>query len=86
MLPNHQYDEVDDRMYTRASEMTRTEVAERAPLWNDDRLDRVYEETPSCYYGIVEDIYEPAEIDTLLEDGDVFAATDTAAIGEEKRP
>ena len=87
VLPDRQYEGAGDPSYTRASEMTITEIAERARLREGDRLSMVYDfGTPSYYYCIVKDVYEPAEIDTLLEDSDVIAATDTAAIIAEKRP
>ena len=87
VLPDHQYDEAGDRTYTRASDMTIREVAERAGLWKGDRLSLVYDfGTPSHYYCIVKEVYEPAEIDEILEGNDVIASTDTAAIIREKRP
>lgn len=87
VLPDHQHGDVGDPSYTRASAMTIAEVAERARLWEGDRLSMVYDfGTPSHYYCIVETVHEPDEIDTLLEEADVIAATDTAAIVAEKRP
>jgi hypothetical protein len=87
VLPDHQYEKAGDRSYTRASEMTIADVAERATLWDGDRLSLVYDfGTPSHYYCIVKEIYEPAEIDEVLEADDMITATDTAAIVREKRP
>ncbi|MDL0145239.1 hypothetical protein PNP83_09470 [Halobacterium salinarum] len=87
VLPDHQYKEADDRSYTRASEMTIADIAERATLWDGDRLSLVYDfGTPSRYYCIVKEVYEPAEIDDVLETDNVITATDTAGIVREKRP
>lgn len=62
------------------------EVSERAILWDGERLSMIYElGTPSRHNCIDENASEPAEIDTRLEDSDVFAATDTAALVKEKR-
>jgi len=87
VLPDHQYERAGDRSYTRASEMTIEDVAERAGLWEGDRLSMVYDfGTPSHYYCIVKDVYDLEEIDEILEESDVSAATDTAAVVREKRP
>jgi hypothetical protein len=87
VVPDDQYEYAGNPSDTRASEMTIGEVAERATLWEDDRLSLVYDfGTPSHYYCIVKEIYEPEEIDTLLDDSEPIAATDTAAIIKQKRP
>ena len=87
VLPDHQYEQAGDRSYTRASEMTIEDVAERAGLREGDRLSMVYDfGEPSHYYCIVKGVYEPSEIDDVFEDSDVIASTDTAAIVREKRP
>jgi len=86
VLPDHQYEEAGDRTYTRASEMTIADVAERARLREGDRLSLVYDfGTPSHYYCIVKDVYEPDGLDEVLDD-EVITSTDTAAIVAEKRP
>nr|WP_256737034.1 hypothetical protein [Haloferax volcanii] len=86
VLPDRQYEEAGDRTYTKAGEMTIADVAERARLREGDRLSLVYDfGTPSHYYCIVKDVYEPDEIDEVL-DGDVITSTDTAAIVKQKRP
>jgi len=87
VLPDHQYEQAGDRSYTKASEMTVADVAERAGLWEGDRLSLVCDfGTPSHYYCIVKEIYEPGDIDEILAVGDVTTSTDTAAIVREKRP
>ncbi len=87
VLPDRQYEEAGDWSYTKASEMTVGEVAERAGLREGDRLSLVYDfGTPSYYYCIVKEIYEPAEIDELLHNSDSVMSTETAAIIREKRP
>lgn len=87
VLPDRQYEEAGDRTYTRASEMTIADVAERAKFQEGDRLSLVYDfGTPSHYYCIVKDVYEPEEIDAILGGDDVIRSTDTAAIVKEKRP
>ena len=87
VVPDYQYDELADPTYTKASEMTVGEVAERADLWDGDRLSLVYDfGTPSYYYCIVKEIYEPAEGDELLGNSDSIVSTETAAIIREKRP
>jgi len=86
VLPDHQYEQAGDRSYTRASEMTIADVAERAGLSEGDRLSLVYDfGTPSHYYCIVKEAYEPDELDAVLDDNDVITSTDTAAIVREKR-
>ena len=86
VLPDYQYEEAGDRTYTRASEVTVADVAERARLGEGDRLTLVYDfGTPSHYYCIVKEVYEPDRLDEVL-DGDVITSTDTAAIVTEKRP
>jgi hypothetical protein len=87
VLPDHQYEQASDRSYTRASEMTIEDVAERAGLWEGDRLSLVYDfGTPSHYYCIVKEVYEPDEFDDVLDDDNVITSTDTAAIINQKRP
>ena len=87
VLPDHQYKEAGDRSYTKASNMTVGNVAERAKLWEGDRLSLVYDfGTPSRYYCLVKSVYEPDEIDDVLTDNDVITSTETAAIIREKRP
>jgi len=86
VLPDHQYEEAGDRSYTKASEMTIADVAKRATLWDGDRLSLVYDfGTPSQYYCIVKDVFDPEETEEILESDDVIASTDTAAIVREKR-
>jgi hypothetical protein len=86
VLPDHQYEQAGDRSDTKASEMTVGEVAERATLWEGDRLSLVYDfGTPSHYYCIVKEVYEPDVIDEILDDSDAIASTETAAIIREKR-
>ncbi|MCD2201071.1 hypothetical protein LPA44_14375 [Halobacterium sp. KA-4] len=86
VLPDHQYEQAGDRAYTRASEMTIADVAERAQLREGDRLSLVYDfGTPTHYYCIVKEVYEPERLDEVLDD-DVSTSTDTAAIVNEKRP
>lgn len=87
VIPDHQFTEVRDPSYTKASEMTIADVAERATLWDGDRLSMVYDfGTPSRYYCIVKEVYEPDEIAKRLDDHEPIAATGTAAIIDEKRP
>ncbi len=87
VLPDHQCTQLDDPSYTNASEMTIGAVAERAGLWEGDRLSLVYDfGTPSYYYCLVKAVYDPEAIDELLEQSDVISATETAAIISEKRP
>jgi len=87
VLPDHQYEEAGDRSYIRASEMPIAEVAERAGIWEGDRLSLVYDfGTPSHYYCIVKEVYEPDELDAVLDDNNVITSTDTAAVVREKRP
>jgi hypothetical protein len=87
VLPDRQYDQARDRSYTRASEMTIEDVAKRPGLGEGDRLSLVYDfGTPSHYYCIVKEVYEPDELDDVLDDDNVITSTDTAAIVREKRP
>jgi hypothetical protein len=87
VLPDHQYEQAGDRSDTKASDMTVAEVAERGTLWEGDRLSLVYDfGTPSHCYCIVKEVYEPDEIDGVLDDSDVISSTETAAIVREKRP
>ena len=59
VIPDHQFAEVDDPSYRKASEMTITDIAERAALWKGDRLSMVYDfGTPSHYYCIVKEVYD----------------------------
>lgn len=87
VIPDLQFAEVDDPSYRKASEMTIADIAERAALWKGDRLSMVYDfGTPSHYYCIVKEVYDPGEIEKLLEERDPIVATETAAIIDEKRP
>jgi hypothetical protein len=87
VLPDHQCEKAGDRSYTKASEMTIRDVAERAGLWDGDRLSLIYDfGTPSHYYCIVKEVYEPEKIDEILDDSGVITSTDTAAIVREKQP
>jgi len=87
VIPDHQFAEVGDPSYTKASEVSIADVAERATLWDGDRLSMVYDfGTPSHYYCIVKDVYDPDEIERLLDEHDLITATETAAIVDEKRP
>ena len=87
VLPDYQYEEAGDRTYTKASETTIADVAERAGLQEGDRLSLVYDfGTPSHYYCIVKGVYEPEEIDEVLDNNNVITSTDTAAVVKEKRP
>jgi len=87
VLPDHQYNEVDDPSYTQASDVTIGDIAERATLREGDRLSMVYDfGTPSQYYCIVKEVYDPDEIDDILAETDTITGTDTAAIIAEKRP
>ena len=87
VLPDHQYEQAGDRTYTRASEITVADVAERARLQDGDRLSLIYDfGTPSHYYCIIKDVYEPDELDEALDDDNTISSTDTAAIVREKRP
>lgn len=42
--------------------------------------------TPSHYYCIVTEVYEPDEIERLLDEREPITATETAAIIDEKHP
>lgn len=87
VLPDHQFKEVGDQSYTKASNLTIGTVAERAGLWNGDRLSLVYDfGTPSYYYCLVKEVYEPHAIDDRLADSEIINSTETAAIIREKRP
>lgn len=87
VIPDHQFTEVRDPSYTNASEVTIADVAEQATLWDEDRLSMVYDfGTPSHYYCIVKEVYDADEIERLLEEREPIAATETAAIIDEKRP
>jgi hypothetical protein len=87
VIPDHQFTEVGDPSYTKASEMSIADVAERATLWEGDRLSMVYDfGTPAHYYCIVKEIYDSDEIETLLDERNPITATATAAIIDEKRP
>ena len=87
VIPDHQFSEVGDPSYTKASEVTIADVAERATLWEGDRLTMVYDfGTPSHYYCIVNEVYDPTEIEKPLDDCEPGATTETAAIIDEKRP
>jgi hypothetical protein len=42
--------------------------------------------TPSHYYCIVKEVYDPPQVDTVLSKTDLIAETETAAIVDQKRP
>jgi len=64
-----------------------TTMAELARLREGDRLSLVYDfGTPSHYYCIVKEVYEPDVLDDVLDGDNVITSTDTAAIVREKRP
>ncbi|GGC71018.1 hypothetical protein [Haloferax sulfurifontis] len=87
IIPDHQFTEVRDPSYTNASEVTITDVAEQVTLWDGDRLSMVYDfGTPSHYYCILKEVYDAAELERFLEEREPIAATETAAIIDEKRP
>lgn len=87
VLPDHQFNEVGDRSYTKASDLTIGTVAERAGLWDGDRLSLVYDfGTPSYYYCLVKEVYEPDAIADRFEKSEIISSTETAAIVSEKRP
>ena len=87
VLPDHQYEQAGTRSHTKASEMTVGDVAEAAELREGDRLSLVYDfGTPSHYYCIVKEVYDPDEIDAVIDDSETITATETAAIVREKRP
>ena len=87
VLPDYQCKEVGERSYTKASELTVGTVAERAGLWEGDRLSLVYDfGTPSYYYCLVKEVYDPDAIDDYLVDSEIISSTETAAIVREKRP
>jgi hypothetical protein len=84
VVPDQQHSNPSD---TPASEITIAEVAKRATLWEGDRLSLVYDfGTPSHYYCIVKEVYEPDELDALFADTDLIAEIETAAIVDQKRP
>lgn len=84
VVPDQQHSDPSDTM---ASEIAIAEVAERASLWEGDRLSLVYDfGTPSHFYCIVKEIYDPAELDSVLAETDLSAATETAAIVDQKHP
>ncbi len=77
VLPGRQYEKAGDRTYARASEMTVADVAERARLREGDRFSLVYDfGTPSHYYCIVKDVYEPDRLDGVLDEDNVITSTD----------
>jgi len=87
VIPDQQFTEINDPSYTPASEVTIANVAERVTLWEGDRLSMVYDfGTPSYYYCIVKEVYGGDEIENLLKEREPIAATETAAIIDEKRP
>jgi hypothetical protein len=87
VIPDQQFAGVGDPSYTKASEVTIADVADRATLWEGDRLSMVYDfGTPSHYYCIVKEVYEPDDIEGLLDEPEPIAATTTAAIIDQKRP
>lgn len=87
VIPDHQYAAVGDPSYTKASDVTIAEIAERARLWTGDRLSMIYDfGTPSRYYCIVKQVYRLEEIDDLLAESDTLARTKTAGIVNAKRP
>ena len=87
VIPDQQLTEVRDPSYTTASEVTIADVAERATLWDGDRLSMVYDfGTPSHYYCIVKEVYSGDEIENFLKEREPIATTETAAIINEKRP
>ena len=87
VIPDQQFTEINDPSYTPASEVTIANVAERVTLWEGDRLSMVYDfGTPSYYYCIVKEVYGGDETENLLKEREPIAATETAAIIDEKRP
>jgi hypothetical protein len=87
VIPDHQFTEIRDPTYRKASEGTIADVAERATLWEGDRLSMVYDfGSPSHYYCIVKEVCDPTEIEKLLDERESISATETAAIIDEKRP
>lgn len=84
VVPDHQHSTPSD---TPASEITIAEVAEQATLWEGDRLSLVYDfGTPSHFYCIVKEVYEPDELDSLFAEEELLAETETAAIVDQKLP
>lgn len=87
VIPDHQFETVGDPSYTKASDVTIAEIAERATLWTGDRLSMIYDfGTPSRFYYIVKQVYRLDEIDDLLMESDPLARTKTAGIVDAKRP
>lgn len=87
VLPEEHYESAGFPSHTKASSITIGDIAERATLWEGDRLTMVNDlGTPSRYYCIVKEVYTPEEIKTLLTDHDPITTTETAAIIEQKRP
>jgi len=87
VLPDHQYEEVDDSSYTNASDVTIGDIAERT--CSGKGIDSAWSTTSErrhITYCIVKEVYDPDEIDDLLAESDTIAATGTAAIIDEKRP
>lgn len=67
--------------------MTIADVAERATLWEGDRLSLIYDfGTPSRYYCIVKEVHDPEELDELFDEREPITDTDTTAITDENRP
>jgi len=84
VVPDDQHSTPSD---TPASEVTIAELAEQATLWEGDRLSLVYDYgTPSHYYCIVKEVYDPPQLDAMLSKTDLIAETETAAIVDQKRP
>lgn len=84
VVPDNQHSRPSD---TPASEVTIAELAEQITLWEGDRLSLVYDYgTPSHYYCIVKEVYDPPQLDAMLSDTDLIAETETAAIVDQKRP
>ena len=84
VVPDKQHSTPSD---TPASEITIAEVAEQATLWEGDRLSLVYDYgTPSHYYCIVKEVYNPEQLDSILSESELIAETDTAAMVDQKRP
>jgi len=87
VIPDHQFTEVNDPSYTTASVVTVSAIAERATLWEGDRLSMIYDfGTPSHYYCIVKEVYSGDEIENFFKEREPIATTETAAIIDEKRP
>jgi hypothetical protein len=83
VVPDQQHSNPSD---TPASEIAIAEVAERAILWEGDRLSLVYDfGTPSHYYCIVKEVYGPDKLGALVAETDLIAETETAAIVNQTR-